>query len=154
MQRNMLFAERLGASLRACGYWNAQRQGLEIGRFCVENGYLPSYVYRWLRGEVPRAEALLLLARHLKADPAWLVGLDPTPAGDQPARGRRRPLPIAGGSGAIASAPADPGPLAVGPDAPRASDKSHSLSRFLRFLQHWHRGWGVGTPATPLAYGH
>ena len=46
----------------------------------MENGYLPSYVYRWLRGEVPRAEALLLLARHLKADPAWLVGLDDPPA--------------------------------------------------------------------------
>ena len=131
MHRNMTFGERLGASLRAQGYWNTQRKGLEVGRFCVENGYLPSYVYRWLRGEVPRAEALLLLARHLKADPEWLVGLDDPPAATR----RRKPAPIRTGS------------TALSPPAPRgAAAGVEGLCKVLRLWFPLRWGWLDGSP--------
>ena len=53
--------------------------GPEVGRFCVDYGYLPSYLYRWLRGEVPRAEKLLVLAKQLGVEPDWLLGVEEPP---------------------------------------------------------------------------
>ena len=79
MKANLRFSERLQATLRSKGYWDAGRGGPEVGRFCVDYGYLPSYLYRWLRGEVPRAEKLLILARQLDVQPDWLVGVEDTP---------------------------------------------------------------------------
>jgi transcriptional regulator with XRE-family HTH domain len=91
MKPNVRFSERLRETLRAKGYWDAERGAPEVGRFCVDYGYLPSYLYRWLRGEVPRAEKLLVLAKQLDVKADWLVGVEEAP--------RRRPHhPIAGGS--------------------------------------------------------
>lgn len=90
MKANAKFSERLRDTLRRKGYWDADRAAPEVGRFCVDYGYLPSYLYRWLRGEVPRAEKLLILARQLQVEPEWLVGVE------EPVRRRH---PIAGGSG-------------------------------------------------------
>jgi transcriptional regulator with XRE-family HTH domain len=91
MKPNVRFSERLRETLRAKGYWDPERGAPEVGRFCVDYGYLPSYLYRWLRGEVPRAEKLLILAKQLDVKADWLVGVEDAP--------RRRPHhPIAGGS--------------------------------------------------------
>lgn len=131
----------------------------DVRNFCLDHRYERTLFYDWLMDRRTPTKERDKLCRDLGVDAAWLLlgvhVMPPTPeVPPPPRRGRGRPQPIAGGSGATASAPADPGPLAMGPEAPRASDKRHSLSRFLRFLQHFHRGWGVGTPATPLAYGH
>jgi transcriptional regulator with XRE-family HTH domain len=149
------FGERLEQAMRAAGYVNDDGK-IDVPGFIEQFGFDPRNFYPWLRGKrTPELPTLTRLAAILGVPRSWLLlGDGPEPAGLKPARRRRAPAPIAGGSGAPASAPVDPGPLAMGPEAPRASDKRHSLSRVLRFLQHLHRGWGVGTPATPLAYGH
>jgi hypothetical protein len=85
---NPVFAKRLSGKLKELGYWDPATNKPEVGRFCLENPYLPSYIYRWLKGEVPRAEALLTLAKRLDVEPDWLLGME-----------KKSVHPIAGGSG-------------------------------------------------------
>jgi transcriptional regulator with XRE-family HTH domain len=63
--------ERIRSRLQALGYWKGGRA--DVGRFCVERGYLPQYVYAWLKGRVPQAEKLIRLAADLEVPPAWLL---------------------------------------------------------------------------------
>jgi len=63
--------ERVAARMRALGYWKNNQP--EVGRFSEENGFLPSYVYRWLAGETPRGERLFRLAEALGIDAKALV---------------------------------------------------------------------------------
>lgn len=83
------FGERVRERLKALGYVKNGR--LDVNGFSVEKGYIPSYVYRWSKGEVPRGQALIRLARDLKASPEDLLGPPPPPP-------KRLPHPIAGGS--------------------------------------------------------
>jgi hypothetical protein len=90
VKANTVFAKRLAGKLKELGYWDPTTQKPQVSRFCLENPYLPSYVYRWLKGEVPRAEALLTLAKRLDVEPDWLLGME-----------KKAVHPIAGGSGAL-----------------------------------------------------
>jgi hypothetical protein len=92
MGKPLGFGDRVRAQLRLLGYWKNGKP--DINRFSVEHGYIPSYVYRWAKGEVPRGVALLRFARDLHASPESLLGLEP-------ALTRRQHVhhPIAGGSG-------------------------------------------------------
>jgi hypothetical protein len=87
VKSNAVFAKRLAGKLKELGYWDPTANKPQVSRFCLENPYLPSYVYRWLKGEVPRAEALLTLAKRLDVEPDWLLGME-----------KKAVHPIAGGS--------------------------------------------------------
>jgi hypothetical protein len=95
MRKPKGFGDRVREQLRLLGYWKNGRP--DINRFCIEHGYIPSYVYRWAKGEVPRGVALLRFARDLEASPETLLGLEPAP--------RRYIHPIAGGSGEAGTRP-------------------------------------------------
>jgi hypothetical protein len=99
--QNLFFGEGLGVAkvkgfgdqvrerLRALGY--VKNGKLDINGFSVDHGYIPSYVYRWAKGQVPRGQTLIRLSRDLKASPEDLLGPPPPPP-------KRTPHPIAGGS--------------------------------------------------------
>jgi len=96
------FGERVRERLKALGY--VKNGHLDVNGFSVEKGYIPSYVYRWSKGEVPRGQALIRLARDLGCSPESLLGPPPPPP-------KRTPHPITGGSD-----PGDPRQLAKWPD--------------------------------------
>jgi transcriptional regulator with XRE-family HTH domain len=82
--------DRLRERLQAVGYWRDGRP--EVGRFCVERGYLTTYLYRWLSGATPDHENIYRLARDLGVSPSWLLfgeDGDVIPGGPQllPSRG-------------------------------------------------------------------
>lgn len=95
------FGHRVTERLRALGYWKDGRP--DIGRFSTEKGYIPSYVYRWRAGEVPRGVMLFRLAADLglSAEALLLGAPDGDGDGESPAR-RRRPTMPAGPAGAKA----------------------------------------------------
>ena len=51
---------RIAERMRVKGFWKDGRP--DIGRFCITYGIIPSYMYRWLKGEMPRADRLIRLA--------------------------------------------------------------------------------------------
>jgi hypothetical protein len=71
--------ERFRGRLQALGYWKDGRP--DVSRFCVEKGYLPQYVYAWLKGRVPAAANLVRLGTDLGVAPAWLLFGDGAPDG-------------------------------------------------------------------------
>jgi hypothetical protein len=93
------FGDRVRERLRALGYVKNGR--LDVNGFSVEKGYIPSYVYRWSKGEVPRGQALIRFARDLKASPEELLGPPPPPP-------KRTPQPIAGGAALADGQPVAP----------------------------------------------
>src|SRR3972149_1584746 len=68
-------APGLGARLAerppGCGYGGNGKP--DVRRFCHDRGYLPQYVYGWLKGRVPRMRNLDKLARDLRTSRAWLL---------------------------------------------------------------------------------
>ena len=62
---------RLAERLQGCGYWRNGKP--DVRRFCHDRGYLPQYVYGWLKGRVPRMRNLDKLARDLRTSRAWLL---------------------------------------------------------------------------------
>jgi hypothetical protein len=70
---------RIRSRLRALGYWKGGRP--DVGRFCVEKGYLPQYLYAWLKGRVPQADNLIRLGADLEVAPVWLLFGDHSPDG-------------------------------------------------------------------------
>ena len=115
------FGERVRDRLRALGYVKNGR--LDVNGFSVEKGYIPSYVYRWAKGEVPRGPALLRFARDLKASPEELLGPPPPPP-------RRMPHPIAGASD---------GPLT--PLLAKCAEIRGIMSTMRRALRMWFQAW-------------
>jgi hypothetical protein len=89
MAKGKDFGERVRGRLKALGYVKNGR--LDVNGFSVEKGYIPSYVYRWAKGEVPRGQALIRFARDLKVSPEELLGPPPPPP-------KRTPHPITGGA--------------------------------------------------------
>ena len=65
VEKNPIFSERLVERLKELGYWNIENDRADVSKFCRENPYLSSNVHRWLDGEVPSAETLMMLARRL-----------------------------------------------------------------------------------------
>ena len=61
------FGDRVRDRLKALGYVKNGR--LDINGFSLDHGYIPSYVYRWSKGQVPRGQALIRFSRDLKASP-------------------------------------------------------------------------------------
>lgn len=66
----------VAARMKTLGYWKKGQP--QVSRFSEERGFVPSYVYRWLRGETPRGERLFRLAEALETDPKSLVALPTT----------------------------------------------------------------------------
>jgi len=118
--------DRIRARMRELGYWKADRP--DVTRFCLEKGYVPSYVYVWLKGSLPVYESLRRLAKDLDCPLPWLLlgeegvaGLQPKPEGytapkdsgrihararavGRPrVRGLRGPLPVAEELGQVVS---------------------------------------------------
>lgn len=79
------FGDRVRDRLKALGYVKNGR--LDINGFSVEHGYVPSYVYRWSKGQVPRGQALIRLSRDLKASPEDLLGPPSPPPKRTPGSG-------------------------------------------------------------------
>jgi len=71
MQTSPKIGKRIRNRLRVFGYWKGGRP--DVSRFCCENGYLPQYVYAWLKGRVPAAANLVRLGTDLGVAPAWLL---------------------------------------------------------------------------------
>lgn len=67
--------------------------GLNVRRFAMQNGYDPSYVYRWTSGTTaPTLDAVKKLARDLGVPLAWLLlGEEGGPAPAAPAAAGARP---------------------------------------------------------------
>lgn len=92
--------DRIRERMFRLGY---QKDGrADITRFCLENRFLPSNVYRWVNSSVlPDRENLIRLAEYLQVSPAWILfgdeGGPPPPPGEK--KRRRQPHPISGGSG-------------------------------------------------------
>lgn len=63
--------ERVRQRLEALGYWKEGRP--DVARFCEEKGYLPQYLYAWLKDRVPGYENLRRLAEDLQVSTAWLL---------------------------------------------------------------------------------
>lgn len=73
MASNPAFGKRLGERLREMGYWPAGRERPDVYKFALKFGYSPSAVYRWLEGEVPRAETLLRVCRDVQRQAHYLL---------------------------------------------------------------------------------
>jgi hypothetical protein len=69
------FGERVRGRLKALGYWKDDRP--DVGRFSLDRGYIPSYIYRWVAGQVPRGASLLRLAADLGVSVEWLLAVPP-----------------------------------------------------------------------------
>jgi len=97
---------RIRERLRAIGYWKADKP--DVMRFCIERGYIPTYVYKWLTDTTPSRENLYQLGDDLGVTAAWLLLGEDASAGSRRPRGRkpRRPVPIAGGSAQAEPRPA------------------------------------------------
>ena len=79
MRTSREIGKRIESRLQALGYWKNGRP--DVSRFCREKGYLPQYVYAWLKGRVPQFENLIRLGADLKVAPVWLLFGDRTPDG-------------------------------------------------------------------------
>lgn len=119
-EKNLGFARRLAERLRQMGYWPEGRPLPNYTKFGVDHGFVPSAVYRWLHGEIPRADTFYQLCIKTQEQAHWyLLGRrvpEPTPgmsipdylsllqkdlrarAKQEQAKARRRPTPIRGGS--------------------------------------------------------
>lgn len=62
---------RIQRRLLDLGYRRADGKP-DVMRFCLERGYLPQYVYAWLKGTTPSEPNLRRLAGDLGVEPAWL----------------------------------------------------------------------------------
>jgi len=117
MQKWPGIGERIRERLRAIGYWKADKP--DVLRFCIERGYIPTYVYKWLTDTTPSRENLYKLGRDLGVTAAWLLlGDEAAPRESPRGRKQRRPVPIAGGS-----AQAQPRPAGSEPDQATAYRK-------------------------------
>jgi hypothetical protein len=65
--------ERIAERLKALGYWNKHKDTPDVMRFCKEQGYIPQYVYEWLKGAMPSYENLKKLSEDLEAPMAWIL---------------------------------------------------------------------------------
>lgn len=82
--------ERIRQRLRILGYWNEHRDSPDVMRFCKERGYLPQYVYEWLKGTMPAYENLKRLSQDLEVPMAWILF-----GSDNGLTAPRRPAPVA-----------------------------------------------------------
>lgn len=110
MASNPAFGTRLRERLREMGYWLPERNEPDVYRFAADARLSPSAVYRWLKGEVPRAEMFLKLCRDVQRPPDYML----TGAGlaEPPAAGKKTKPPVKmakpiGGGAAAATAPAE-----------------------------------------------
>ena len=71
MRTSREIGKRIESRLQAVGYWKNGRP--DVSRFCQERGYLPQYIYAWLKGRVPQFENLIRLGADLEVAPAWLL---------------------------------------------------------------------------------
>ncbi len=62
---------RIAERLEILGYWRNGKP--DVRRFCHDRGYLPQYIYGWLKGRVPSSRNLEKLARDLQTTRAWLL---------------------------------------------------------------------------------
>lgn len=62
---------RIAERLETLGYWRNGKP--DVRRFCHDKGYLPQYIYGWLKGRVPSRRNLEKLARDLQTTSAWLL---------------------------------------------------------------------------------
>jgi transcriptional regulator with XRE-family HTH domain len=69
------FGERVEQQLKVRGYWKNGK--LDYTRFGLEHGFHPTDVYRWWKGETPRALTLFRFAQALGVTADWLLGIEP-----------------------------------------------------------------------------
>lgn len=115
--------ERIAERMRALGFWNERTGHPAVARFCLEKGYMPSYVYRWLKGDCPHGPALVKLARDLETSTDWLLtGEEPGKAESR--RGQRigSLLLLALGLGAASALGWPSGGVPVQPGTPPVTD--------------------------------
>lgn len=63
--------ERITQGLKNKGYWKNGKP--EVIRFCIERGFVPNYLYKWLAGTMPGYDNLIKLCTVLGMTPAELV---------------------------------------------------------------------------------
>lgn len=84
--------ERIAERMRALGYWQQDSNRPDVMRFCRQvPGYIPQYVYEWLKGTMPSYENLLKLAGDLETTPQWIL------FGDGATGRRKLPVSATGG---------------------------------------------------------
>lgn len=66
MASNPAFGTRLRERLREMNHWLKDREEPDVYQFALKYGHPPSAVYRWLKGEVPRAETFLKLCQDVQ----------------------------------------------------------------------------------------
>ncbi len=65
--------ERIRESIKENGFVNRQGDA-DVSRFAMTNGWVPTYVYRWINNLVtPDRANLLKLGNVLKIAPAWIL---------------------------------------------------------------------------------
>lgn len=128
--------KRIKERLLALGYQEAGEP--QIGRFIREHRYDGRYFYPWLKDRTPSGDNLERLATDLRCSRAWLLlGEGPEPEDNRPARRRRVPAPITGGSASVLP---DGGTPRVAQDSPRSEqnqDALHLIRRFAARIHAW-----------------
>ena len=93
--RDPASGERIASRMAERGYRKPNGKP-DVLRFCREKGYLPQYVYEWIRGRKPNDDNLRRLANDLQVSTVWLLlgdqGVDEVLSETGPSRATRRQL--------------------------------------------------------------